>query len=121
MKRTLAAWLPNWPLGRLAIKQPELAGAPVALYSPSRRGQVITACCAGARAAGVRLDMPLAEATVLLEAAARSAGRSVGDSLRESPPFSERTAHGVAGDAAQRSSQGNQSQTRRSGGSRWSS
>lgn len=95
MKRTLAAWLPNWPLQRLAIKRPELAAAATSLYAPSRRGQVITACCAAASAAGVRVDMPLAEATVLLEAATRNGvNSSVGGSLRESRQFSERIAHG---------------------------
>ncbi|MAT68610.1 MAG: hypothetical protein CMJ58_03725 [Planctomycetaceae bacterium] len=97
--------MPNWPLQRLAIKQPELTAAPVALYAPSRRGQAITACCAAATAAGLRPDMPLAEATVLLEAAARAPGKSrVADSLRESSR--------VAGDVAQRSPQ-----LRRSGNS----
>jgi protein ImuB len=64
MKRILAIWLPNWPIQRRRNNRPELAGRPVILQAPSRRGQAVAACSAEAAAAGIRPGMPIAEALV---------------------------------------------------------
>ncbi|HIA18218.1 MAG TPA: DNA polymerase Y family protein, partial [Planctomycetaceae bacterium] len=65
-KRTLCIWLPNWPLQRLIVAQPELRQHPVilAVRNP-RRGQYVAACCEQARQHGIHPDMPLSEATSL--------------------------------------------------------
>ena len=66
MKRVLAIWLPNWPVQRLVLARPELAGRAVVLHGPSRRGECVVACSAAAQRAGVEAGMPVAEAVALL-------------------------------------------------------
>lgn len=66
MKRQLCLWFPNWPVQRLKAAHPALRNRPLVLFQPCRGRDVVTACCRSARAAGVRPDLPLAEAKVLL-------------------------------------------------------
>jgi protein ImuB len=66
MTRVLCLWLPNWPIQRLLRIRPELSGRPVVLEAPGVRGSRVAACCRAAAAHGVRVDMPLAEATSLV-------------------------------------------------------
>lgn len=65
MNRVLAIWLPNWPLQRLIRKQPELRGRPVVLKSRGARGECVVACSDEARARGIEVGMPIAEASAL--------------------------------------------------------
>ncbi|MDC0936624.1 DNA polymerase Y family protein [Pirellulales bacterium] len=65
MKRTLAIWLPNWPLQRLIRKQPELRERPVVLESRGPRGACVAACSDEASQLGIDVGMPLAEALAL--------------------------------------------------------
>jgi protein ImuB len=59
--------LPHWSVQRLLAERPELRAGPLLLLQrDSRRGSVVAACCDQARAAGVRIGTPLAEATALL-------------------------------------------------------
>jgi protein ImuB len=83
MKRVLALWLPNWPVQRLLISKPELAGRPVVLEAPSRHGQCVAACSREAHEAGVTIGMPIAEAIALL---AGSASAPSPNSARLSSP-----------------------------------
>ena len=67
MKRFLALWLPDWPVQRLVLAQPELAGRAIVLYEKHPRyGQLVKACSTEAAAGGVHPGMPLAEAQILL-------------------------------------------------------
>ncbi len=68
MTRILCIWLPNWPIQRLVSQQPELAERPLILHdTPTGRGARVIACSAAARAAGLRVGMPLAEATAVVK------------------------------------------------------
>ena len=68
MKRILCLWLPNWPIQRLVVARPELERRPIVLHlRDPRRGQCVAACSSAARRQGVRIGMPLAEATALLQ------------------------------------------------------
>jgi protein ImuB len=67
LQRIACIWLPNWPLQRLTA-QTELNGRVVLLYEArSNGGLKIVACSRSAASAGVRIDMPLAEAVALVE------------------------------------------------------
>jgi protein ImuB len=62
--------LPHWPVQRTLAERPELRAGPLLLLRRDpRRGAVVADGCGRARAAGVRADMPLAEAEGLLPAA----------------------------------------------------
>jgi protein ImuB len=69
MKRLLALHFPQWALQRVMVARPELNdGRALILFArDTRRGELVVACSRAARAAGVRLNMPLAEATALVE------------------------------------------------------
>ncbi len=70
MKRLLCIWFPNWPIQRIVVARPELQPAAVILSAwDSRRGQLVAACSRRAWQRGVRVGMPLAEATALLASA----------------------------------------------------
>jgi protein ImuB len=66
MKRVLAIWLPNWPVQRLVLSRPELAGRAVVLHGAGGRGQCVTACSAEAQRVGVEAGIPVAEAIAIL-------------------------------------------------------
>lgn len=60
--RILSIWLPNWPIQRLVVSQPEFRARSIILYvRDARRGQRVAYCNRLARRQGVRLGMPLAE------------------------------------------------------------
>jgi protein ImuB len=63
--RILALWLPNWPVQRLIRAKPQLKQQPVILHHSARRGQSVVACSRAAWQLGVRVEMPLSEATAL--------------------------------------------------------
>lgn len=70
MKRLLCVWLPNWPIQRVLVAQPELTQYPIVLSRRDpRRGQLVAACCRKARNQGVRVEMPFAEARALVQQA----------------------------------------------------
>ena len=63
MKRVLCLWLPNWPIQRQWLKQPELRRRPLVLFATAQRDQeIVAACCPLAIRHGIRVGMPLAEA-----------------------------------------------------------
>ncbi len=73
MKRILCIWLPNWPIQRIVAAQPKLKSRPVLLHwRDPRRGLRVAACSSAARRLGVRRDMPLTEATSLVEREVKS-------------------------------------------------
>ncbi len=61
----MCVWLPQWPLQRLRSAQPELKRCELVLYAPER-GCFRVVACSGKY--GVRMGMPLAEATALAPA-----------------------------------------------------
>ena len=63
--RILALWLPNWPVQRLIRAKPELKQQPIILHHSARRGQSVVACSRAAWRLGVRVEMPMSEATAL--------------------------------------------------------
>lgn len=66
MKRILCVWLPNWPIQRMVVHNPQLAYQPVVLFrQDARRGQLVAACSRSASAGGIRQEMPLSEAKSL--------------------------------------------------------
>lgn len=68
-KRILCMWLPNWPIQRLVVSNPELRRQRIVLFRrDSRRGQVVSAASPLAMQSGVCADMPLSEAKSLLRA-----------------------------------------------------
>ncbi|MCA9115086.1 MAG: DNA polymerase Y family protein [Planctomycetaceae bacterium] len=63
MQRVMCVWLPEWPLQRIRIVQPEHKHRPTVLYAEaSRKGHRIVACCQAALRCGITPGMPLAEA-----------------------------------------------------------
>ena len=80
MKRAVCIWLPNWPLQRLAAARAELRSRAVVLYErhATRGARVVSYAAPLAQAAagpwlvearhtaGIRPDMPLAEATAIV-------------------------------------------------------
>lgn len=59
----MCVWLPEWPLQRIRIVQPEHKQRPTVLYAEApRKGHRIAACCQAARRCGITPGMPLAEA-----------------------------------------------------------
>jgi protein ImuB len=81
MKRVLAIWLLNWPVQRLLDNKPELAGRPVILTQPLRRGLCVAACSREAQRAGVRIGMPTVEARTIVELTYRSSRSSRKESI----------------------------------------
>ncbi|MCP4887465.1 MAG: DNA polymerase Y family protein [Planctomycetaceae bacterium] len=80
MTRLFCLWLPNWPIQRVQAErsiaaEPEVNCAPSeAIDSPvvlwredPRRGRLVAACCHQARAAGVNIAMPIAQASELVQ------------------------------------------------------
>ena len=66
MKRILCIWLPNWPIQRLVVDQPELNGTAIVLYAHDpRKGQRVVFCSQQARRLGIQVGMPFAEATAI--------------------------------------------------------
>jgi len=63
--RILSLWLPNWPVQRLIRAKPQLKQQPIILHHNARRGQSVAACSRAAWRLGVRVAMPLSEATAL--------------------------------------------------------
>ena len=71
--RVLCLWLPNWPIQRRLVAQPELDRERAILLVHLQRGaRRIAACSLVARRAGVHVDMPLAEADALLRRAGQT-------------------------------------------------
>ena len=80
MTRLFCLWLPNWPIQRVQAErsiaaEPEVNCArseaidsPVVLWREDpRRGRLVAACCHQARAAGVNIAMPIAQASELVQ------------------------------------------------------
>ncbi|REJ66178.1 MAG: DNA polymerase Y family protein [Planctomycetota bacterium] len=65
--RSVAIWLPRWPIQRLLRDEPELSGRAVVLYESFRGGRRVCAVSQRAAQRGVHIDMPVAEATSLVE------------------------------------------------------
>ena len=66
-KRSVAMWLPNWPIQRLQSDEPALRARAVVLYESVRGGRKVCAVSSQAAERGVRLGMPVAEATSLVD------------------------------------------------------
>ena len=90
MKRGLCIWLPDWPLQRILAARPGLK-RPLVLVETYRGGRRIAACSAAARAVGLRVGMPWAEAAALVRP---SQGRpwSAGLRVEEYDPVADRQA-----------------------------
>ena len=65
MKRTLCAWLPNFPLQVFRRERPELKGKSCALFQRTHRGAFLTACSREAVYERIVPGLPLAEARSL--------------------------------------------------------
>jgi protein ImuB len=65
MKRFACLRLPRWPIQRLIVERPEWRGRPILVRRRDHRGEFIVECSTAARRAGVGINMPLSEATVL--------------------------------------------------------
>ena len=64
--RTLCIWLPNWPVQRILVEQPELKSHCVVLHARDpRRGPSVVAANRNARRHRIAVGMPLAEARSL--------------------------------------------------------
>ena len=75
MKRLLCIWLPNWPIQRLVVAQPELSDGALVLHTRvANRGERVVACSPQAAAHGIRIGMPVAEAGALWNAARQRCG-----------------------------------------------
>lgn len=98
MKRVLAAWLPRWPLQRLAAARPELNGRPTLLYELRQGGLRVVAFAPSLRRGtvdepapcGVRPGMPLAEALALAGLPGEPAGAPL--HLEAHDPLADRLA-----------------------------
>ena len=67
-KRVLSLWLPNWPIQRLVVSEPELRRQRIVLFRhDARRGQLVAAVSPLAMQDGACVDMPLSEAKSLLQ------------------------------------------------------
>jgi protein ImuB len=66
MKRILCIQLENWPVQRIRVARPELERQALVLDEARRGSRRVAACSAEARALGVRVGMPSAEATALV-------------------------------------------------------
>src|SRR5215218_1647671 len=64
--RALCLWLPRWPIERLRSVRPELKRKELVLYEQDHRGLLRVSVCTGRY--GIRIGMPLAEATALAAA-----------------------------------------------------
>ncbi|MEE2640708.1 MAG: hypothetical protein VX768_08790 [Planctomycetota bacterium] len=70
-QRILCLWLPNWPIQRLVVAQPELRKQRIVLFSQdAHRKQMVVATSPLAQLEGVQVDTPLTEAKALLSRAA---------------------------------------------------
>jgi protein ImuB len=65
MKRVMCIWLPDWPIQRLIAARP--CNNAIVLYELVRGVRRVAACSAAARRAGIRVGMPLAEATATVD------------------------------------------------------
>jgi protein ImuB len=74
-KRILCIWLPDWPVLRQTLDRAEQFDAqglqpyrnqPIVLHETWRGSRRVAACSAKARTLGIRIGMPLSEATALL-------------------------------------------------------
>ena len=67
-RRILCLWLPEWPIQRLIVAEPELRQQRVVLFrTDSRKGKLVASASPLARRLGIRRDMPMAEAKALLQ------------------------------------------------------
>src|SRR3972149_6632497 len=69
MKRILCIRLLDWPVARIRAERPELKGKPIVLDEIHRGSRRVAACSAEAKALGVTVGMPSAEAAALAGAA----------------------------------------------------
>lgn len=70
--RIACVWLPNWPIQRIVVAEPELRCQRVILFqTDSRRGRLVVAASPLAMRAGIRAGMPLSEAKSLLNRATK--------------------------------------------------
>lgn len=77
MRRIVCLWIPQWPLQRWIVKQPQMAAAPIVLQGvDARQESRVIVCSAQACELGVRQGMPLMEARWLLEHASQHRPRS---------------------------------------------
>jgi protein ImuB len=92
-KRILCLWLPEWPIQRLIVAEPELRQQRVVLFrNDSRKGKLVTSASPLARQLGIRRDMPLAEAKALLQHASKQSENRTLFFLREHDPVADREA-----------------------------
>jgi protein ImuB len=113
MKRVLCIWLPNWPIQRLLIAQPELKGRPVVLYRTSANskganskransstkskratrskvsGLRIVACSNIAAQGGVTVGLSVAEARGLFQTAPTLPKKKIASEQKSSTAASE--------------------------------
>lgn len=61
----VCVWFPSWPLQRVASTHPEVKSQAVIVYTGTNGSARVTACSKLAKAQGVRISMPLAEAQAL--------------------------------------------------------
>lgn len=72
MKRNLCLWLPDWPIQRLRVSRPELAGKLIVLHIRiAQRGLCVSTCCLASRSLGIAPGMTLSEAQSLLRRGAK--------------------------------------------------
>ena len=83
-KRILCLWLPEWPIQRLIVAEPELRQQRVVLFrTDSRKGKLVASASPLARRLGIRRDMPMAEAKALLQHASKQSEEKTPFFLRE--------------------------------------
>ena len=83
-KRVLCIWLPNWPIQRLVVAQPELNGRALVLVARApRQGERVVYVSSAACRHGVRVGMPLAEVTALKSCRAGVPPADAGQSGRD--------------------------------------
>lgn len=85
--------LANWPIQRLLAERPELEQSAILLHEPNRGNLArIVACSAPARTAGVKVGMPLAEASAVAEATVHSAAIATSTFCQPHDAQADRTA-----------------------------
>ena len=92
-KRILCLWLPEWPIQRLIVAEPELRQQRVVLFrADSRKGKLVASASPLARRLGIRCDMPMAEANALLQHASKRSEEKTPFFLREHDLVADRDA-----------------------------
>jgi protein ImuB len=65
MRRILCLRLDNWPIQRIRVERPELKAKPIVLHEIRRGSRRVAACSAEAKALGIVVGIPFAEAMAL--------------------------------------------------------